>query len=159
MGVMQFFLDFLLDSVQTHHLSGRLATFGRQDVYTDEETLENVAKRVGFPLRALTLAERGRINREFPPAPFSPSPDARLNKRINDQIFFRRLGFSSLCSIDHSDYEGATTVYDMNTLGLAEKVGRFDTVLDIGTMEHVFHVPNFLDNLVNILEVGGNYSK
>ena len=66
------------------------------------------------------------------------------------------LGFGKIHALDISDHDGADLIGDLNDLELHSKIGRqFGTVIEIGTIEHVFHVPNALWNLVQMCELGG----
>ena len=62
-----------------------------------------------------------------------------------ENLLIAKLGAYSVESIDDSGYEGATHIFDMNkTLPAASK---YDTVIDAGTLEHVFNVPQALLNV------------
>jgi hypothetical protein len=65
------------------------------------------------------------------------------------------LGATSVESIDASDYEGATIVHDLNKPLPASLSGRFDTVIDFGTIEHVFDVPQVLRTYASLVSDGG----
>jgi len=75
----------------------------------------------------------------------------------------RALGAQSVTSVDVSNYEGCDIVLDLmedvaTKPDLAAMLcGRFDTVLDFGTSEHVFNFPQTLVNTWNILREGGTY--
>jgi SAM-dependent methyltransferase len=90
---------------------------------------------------------------------FDVAPRATIDPKapeLDDTLIFRALGFEELHSLDYSDFEGATHVVDLNQLGLPDQlIGYFDVVLDSGTLEHVFHVPNALANVVSMVKVGG----
>src|SRR5262249_42261248 len=65
-------------------------------------------------------------------------------------------GFSSIEALDSGGFDGASIAYDMNADCLPHHYeGAFDVVFDGGTMEHVFHIPNFLKNVFQLLAVGG----
>jgi hypothetical protein len=84
-------------------------------------------------------------------------PDFAAKHYVSDNLFFASLGFTRVISIDYSDFEGADVIHDLNRPGLSEKLGTaVDLVIDAGTAEHVFHFPNLLDNIFNILTVGGH---
>ena len=66
------------------------------------------------------------------------------------------MGFEAVESLDYSDFEGATHVVDLNKDGLPPGLDqKFDVLLDSGTLEHVFHIPNALKNIVSLVKVGG----
>jgi hypothetical protein len=66
------------------------------------------------------------------------------------------LGAKTLSILDYSAYEGATIVHDLNQPIAAEHHGRFDAVIDGGTLEHVFNFPVAIASLMNALKVGGH---
>lgn len=71
------------------------------------------------------------------------------------ETMFRELGFGEIESADLSDYEGATILQDLNEPLAPSLKGRFDFVFDGGTIEHVFNVPQALDNVFDMLAPGG----
>ena len=109
----------------------------------------------------------GRQHLDLTSQTWAKATEQRLGYRLNDIValgleayaepFFERLGCSSIDSIDFSDYQGASLLHDMNQPLPKELAGRFDLLHDGGTMEHVFHVPNYLANCMKLLRVGGYY--
>lgn len=77
---------------------------------------------------------------------------------LNDETVFQALGFDSLNSIDNSDYQGATIIHDLNNTDIPEELlGKYDYIIDIGTIEHVFHLPNVFENIHKLLKEGGTF--
>jgi len=73
-----------------------------------------------------------------------------------DTAFFYSLGFDALRSVDVSDAEQPTDLIDLNGLGLAAATGgEFNLVLDGGTLEHCFHLPNAMRNIVEATAIDG----
>lgn len=81
--------------------------------------------------------------------------------------FFQKDGFSETLikklfdakevdSLDYSDYENATIIWDLNKPIQSEYEQRFDCVLDGGTLEHVFNYPVALQNAMRLCKVGGH---
>lgn len=65
------------------------------------------------------------------------------------------LGADSVASIDASDYQGATVTADLNE-PLADDLRKsFDTVIDGGTLEHVFNFATGLANAMDMVRPGG----
>ena len=56
-------------------------------------------------------------------------------------------------SFDYSDFEGATHIVDLNNPIGFDAI--YDTVIDAGTLEHVFDVVQALKNVSRICKVGG----
>lgn len=67
----------------------------------------------------------------------------------------RALGATELLSMDASDFEGAEIVHDLNDGVPADHVAAFDTVIDGGTLEHVFNFPAALCTAMSMVKVGG----
>src|SRR5688572_27761570 len=118
MGIARGAVALLLEESRSRPFHGRIATLGRQTLYTTE-------KEVNQQFRKFGIAPQGPLD------------------TLDDVALMRALGFSELRSLDYSDFEGATDVIDLNLLELPAHLARgFDVVLDSGTLEHVFHVPN-----------------
>ncbi len=70
------------------------------------------------------------------------------------ESLFKFLSYTTVDSMDASAYEGATRIHDLNRpLPLNSK--KYDFVFDGGTIEHVFNVGQVVENIVNLVEVGG----
>lgn len=67
------------------------------------------------------------------------------------------LGFGEMESMDFSKYEGAGIVHDLNKPVPPELLGQFGFIFDGGTLEHVFNVPQALDNVFHMLRPGGRF--
>jgi SAM-dependent methyltransferase len=70
--------------------------------------------------------------------------------------FFRELGAKELKSLDHSDYEHADLIHDLNRPIPASMRERFDVVVDGGSLEHVFDFLQALRNVMEMVSVGGH---
>jgi len=92
---------------------------------------------------------------------FDPSNIDKLHKIKFDieysEPIFELLGANRIDSLDFSDYEEATIIHDLN-IPIHEKYhDAFSTVVDGGTIEHIFNFPTAIHNCMNALEVGGHY--
>ena len=57
--------------------------------------------------------------------------------------------------MDFSDYE-SNIIQDLNTLIKNHDIfEKYDLIIDGGTLEHVFHVPNAFENFFKLLKIGG----
>jgi hypothetical protein len=75
-------------------------------------------------------------------------------KPVDD--FYRALGATEMTYLDYSDFEGATLVHDLNQPLPERYHEKFDTVIDGGTMEHVFHYPIALKSCMQAVTLGGS---
>jgi hypothetical protein len=70
-----------------------------------------------------------------------------------EDLFKQHLGAELVDSYDYSDYEGATFTADMNKPLASAR--QYDTVIDIGSLEHVYNVPQGLANVSQLCRKGG----
>jgi hypothetical protein len=145
MGIPSSHARLLMRISKQQPFNGSILQLGRQDVSISERTLQSIATEESFSLARL---ETGPLYRD------SRFGSVRI---MDDGYFFRRLGFSTVHSLDISEYEGADVLHDLNTpLSLnSNHVGKYDLIFDGGTTEHVFHVPNLLQNVFKMLAVNG----
>jgi len=134
MGVATGALPFILQEGTSLPWRGTALTLGRQEIGFGAAALAQAAAACRYALR----------EGEADAAPLS------------DRQLFHRLGFEALHVMDVSAYEGADLLLDLNTRELPpEHLGRFDLILDGGTLEHVFDVAQALRNLCRLVRVGG----
>jgi hypothetical protein len=70
--------------------------------------------------------------------------------------FLRRLcRASEVHAIDYSDYEGAERIWDLNRPVPEAWHQQYDTIIDGGTVEHVFQATTALASLMQMLKPGG----
>lgn len=144
MGINKSAVKVFLQEAERRPFSGRLLTLGKQDIYVTESELRKIFsgyKREMRPNNGL---------------PLSAKPDLAKSRFLSDVGLFSTMGFSQIKSMDASSYEGADFVHDLNFLPPPEEqLEAFDCIFDGGTVEHVFHVPNALENIFSLLKVGG----
>ena len=86
----------------------------------------------------------------------SPKPCSTSSKPITARELFEDFGLTPLTALDISDYEGAEIIFDLNKPDPPPDTRqRFGLIVNGGTLEHVFHVPNALANLNCMLKPGG----
>ena len=73
----------------------------------------------------------------------------------SDVAFFRLLGLRGCAALDVSDYEKPDYIADLNLPLPANLEGLFGTVIDGGTLEHVFNPLQALTNVCRLLKPGG----
>lgn len=82
-----------------------------------------------------------------------PSPDR--SGVIEDQEFFGQLGFQTVESLDITDTEKPTHIYDLNQPLPDTMAEKYDCVFDGGTLEHVFDFATSLRSMARMVRVGG----
>ena len=138
MGVTLATAEFLVDAHQRGASFERTATIGRQALFAGPRRLERMLRR-----RGAWNGSGGELRRRLATAPGTLEPLLEV------------LGAVEITAIDASEYEGADLLHDLNEPVPEALHGRFTTVFDGGTMEHVFDVPAVLRNYLAMVEVGG----
>lgn len=80
-----------------------------------------------------------------------------FKREICSENFLKALGAEQIHSLDASDFEGADIICDLNEPLLEEYKNKFTCIIDGGTTEHVFSFDQAMENVIDMLEVGGYY--
>jgi hypothetical protein len=83
------------------------------------------------------------------------APASYRHDKYSERLLTDYFGATSVESTDKSDYEGATRIHDMNQVMPPELRSRYDSIIDIGSLEHVFNIAQALDNCSHAVKVGG----
>jgi SAM-dependent methyltransferase len=135
MGIDWHTARFLIGARESGVDFGRTATLGRQNLMVSSQDLRELFDE----FNASPLVERVVTE----------------NSEFADD-FFRALGAKTYVPIDASNYEGAVEVHDMNFPIPDRLRNAFDTVVDGGTLEHVFNFPTAIRNCMEMVRVGGH---
>jgi SAM-dependent methyltransferase len=142
-GIPRGTARLLLDEARERPLHGAVLQLGRMTVYVTAAELERWAAA-----QKVELVDAGAPE-------LSHVPELARQGCLSDRDLFRRLGASSVESLDLSDWEGADHLHDLNLPVPDELRGRFDIVFEAGTIQHVFHLPQVFANLHALLRPGG----
>jgi len=135
MGLAKGAISLLLEEAARKPFTGSVAILGKQDVYVPRLQLRDLFQK--FNLGIPAALETG-------------------SQMINDEVLFTALGFHTVSSIDYDDYNNSTDLFDLNSDVLPDRLrSKFDVVIDAGTLEHVFHLPNALKNVIDMTKVSG----
>jgi SAM-dependent methyltransferase len=137
MGLTATDIDLLLDLTRRKRIIASIATIGSLSLYLHPRQLTRL---------------RGII------------PDSRALAEYRwgdtaDAILREITGATQVSSIDMSDYQGSSIVHDMNLPlwnSRPDLAGKFDLVIDGGTLEHVFNFPVAVQNLMFLVRQGGH---
>ena len=107
---------------------GKTITLGRQGIHGVQQSIVNVLGGAAFEAGSETYCDR---------------------------LLVEQMGASSVDSIDMTAYEGATFTHDMNE-PLPESLNAvYDSVVDLGTLEHIFDIRQALENVSKLCKTGG----
>lgn len=144
MGISIGGAKLLLQEAVRKPFRGRVLTLGKQDILLSWSQLTQISREANVVIRCdhdISLSSK---------------PWWAEKAYITDKSFLMALGFGEVRSIDASSYEGADYILDLNCPDLPDcLVGQFDVIIDGGTIEHVFHIPNALRNIFRMLAPGG----
>lgn len=137
MGINLNFVQLLIEAQKSGVSFRNMLTLGRQRLLGDRDVLLSVLRRSGYEVAA-DLARK------------IMDPETEYA-----EDFFRLLGAERICAIDFSDFEGAQIRHDMNYPIPDSLIDSFDLVLDGGTLEHIFDLPNSLRNAAQMVRPDG----
>ena len=115
---------------------GKIITLGRQRLNLKKAELQKNLNLFGYNVHAPTLKKQNNGYCE---------------------PFLELLGATQVDSMDVSDYEKATVIHDLNEPISQQQKESYDTVLDSGTLEHVFNFPTAIRNCMELLKQGGHF--
>jgi hypothetical protein len=144
MGLSTCALRLLLDEARREPFTGSVLVLGKQDLTITEATLRSCAAAVGVQLRDVPLT-------------LSAKPGAAREGYLSDDSMLKALGFTDYAALDVSDYEATDIImHNLNSPTIAPELeGRFDVIIDGGTLEHVFHLPNAMSALGRMVHSQG----
>jgi hypothetical protein len=111
-------------------------TLGKLDLYATKEDIEKCIKKYNL-----------RID----------GPENSLFPSEYAESLFKILGAQYIDSIDHSNYQGANIIHDLNHPIPEKFFNSYTCVVDSGTIEHVFNFPVAIKNCMHALKIGGHF--
>lgn len=127
---------------------GPILTLGRQGIFGTLDQCRNVIRSQGLDPHILP--------QDLVTGPNVPAFKSDLYRNFtNDACVFWMMCGQVPETLDVSDYEDADHIHDLNTPIPDELRGRFSVIIDGGTLEHVFDIPQALRNLKAMLRPGG----
>lgn len=134
-------------------ITGSVGFIARQTTYATSNTLRDIAERYSISemhhpkieLDNETLAVRQRGELLF----------GKKVQTITDRCLMKSFGCDKLNFIDHSDYENADVICDLNYPIDEELKGKFDFIYNGSCLDNVFNVGVGLSNISSLLRPGG----
>lgn len=141
MGLSRAAISYLMNEGKRREFAGSVLTLGVQNVFMTAAQFEKLARDTGFKLK---------------PVPSNLSKSPLIEGQITSEYALTRLGFQKVVATDVNGFEGADFLFDLNDDDVPdEHRAKFDLVIDSGTLEHIFNIPNALKNIVNFASDGG----
>lgn len=146
MGFIHANIIPLLKESKKKQFYGNLLLLGQGDIYFNIEKFHEYAKTSGAIINP---------NVDIKPSHLKSFADKGYP---HCETIFKMLGFSKVSVLDYSGFEGADILHDLNASDLSEDlIEKFDCIIDHGTLEHVFHLPNALQSIFRMLKTGGRF--
>jgi hypothetical protein len=115
------------------------AMIGRQNLYISREEMRQVIESFGDAVSEDEIVQICEGSDGF------------------SEALLKHLGAMQAHSFDYSAYQKATYVHDMNEPIPDKFKEQYTTVLDGGSLEHVFNFPVAIKNCMEMVKVGGHY--
>tara|TARA_B100000989_G_scaffold66173_1_gene46017 strand:- start:10807 stop:11637 length:831 start_codon:yes stop_codon:yes gene_type:complete len=117
MGVNLHSLNFLLLNSKRREF-GKTLTLGKLKIYVDEFNIKKILNDKNYK-----------------------------KQKYIDEVLINYFGSTQVDVLDINDYEGANIIHDLN-IKIPEKLeDKYDTILDFGTLEHIFDVKTAIENI------------
>jgi hypothetical protein len=121
----------LLSQRYVKHKNINILTLGRQQIHISPNEINNSLNKYNF---------NDLIN--------------KFNYYEYSENFFRQLlNGNCVDSIDNSNYENANIIHNMNLPYISSK--KYQYIYDGGTIEHIFNIPQVIENVINMLDIDG----
>lgn len=144
MGIGYHEFAFLLHEHKHKPISGQVLTIGKQAISINPEQIKQLLLEYGVPLKTSSF-EFDDVNQHN----HSGAPS------VADHSLFASFTDCKLLSADISGYEGADFIFDICGEVPSELHGRFDFVIDGGTLDNVFDPVKMVSNMTKMLKPGG----
>jgi len=142
MAIVRSSARLLFDECRCRPFKGSVMQLGRHTIYLKMIMLKSYAAMHGLNLR------------EVAPVLSNYEPCAELGY-IDDITFFSALGFDTVHSCDVSDCDASTFNFDLNLEVPDHFHNKYDVIIDSGTVEHIFNLPQVLRNIHLMLKPNG----
>lgn len=126
MGIDIHGLNFLRHA-RNRKLFGDTLTIGRQGLHVSEKVVRDLIR----------------------------PESAYRNEEYCESLLIEYFGATSVHSVDHSGYEKATHIHNMNEPIPQDLMSKYDTVVDGGCLEHIYNAPQALRNCSQFVKPGG----
>jgi hypothetical protein len=146
MGIAAHLLEGIVREHKFRAITGDVLLLGRQTIQVSPKHAADIIRAEGLTPRDIPFQKIDRRTR-----------GSQGNHYIRDDAFFRLLGIEKIRALDHSPYEGAEIIHDLNRPipdGLAAVA---DFILDGSTLDNIFSPSIALQNITRMLRPGGRF--
>ena len=148
MGLLRPHLHLLARQSKTHPIHGKVLVLGQQAVFATPSEVKKIYKQAGATIH--DLPDGFDTTTKIP-----EWKNSWFGDYTNCQTVLRLLGAESVDVADISNYEDADIIMDLSKPCDKRYHNQYDVVLDVGTLEHVFNLPQALENIHRVTRPGG----
>ena len=149
MGIARTLAEMIVREHLYRPIRGKLLLIGRQTVQLSRQDAIDMVRDFGVDTRGIGIDDLD-VDRQTVRA-----GQERDEEFITDDSFFRLLGATDVAWLDHSDYEGANIIHDLN-LPIPEELNEYaDFIIDGSTFDNVFSPGDAMRNIARLLKPNG----
>jgi hypothetical protein len=148
MGIAPYVAEAVIREHKYRAIRGDVLLLGRQTMQFSPQHAADMIKAVGLVPAAL-LDDESVIDRR--------TWKAEGQRYISDDAFFRLLGVPTIRALDHSGYEGAEIIHDLNKPIPSHMENSADFILDGSTLDNLFSPSTAIQNVARMLRPGGRF--
>jgi SAM-dependent methyltransferase len=144
MGLLPQIGQFIIREHLYKAITGRILTIGRQTIHITPEHLKIFLEQQGLPAP--------------PPEKIAidvSTSHATMNRFVDDKTFFGSFSSAQLNALDHSDFEGADIVCDLNRPVPPALEEQFDFIYNGSVLDNVWDPATGMRNMTRLLKPGG----
>jgi SAM-dependent methyltransferase len=147
-GILPKHIHLLAMEQSAHPIKGAVLTLGQQAVYSTLEEARNLIQT--YNIIPVDIPKKFDTKNKIP-----SWNETYMNRFTNAQALLTLLGAEKVSVADCSSYENPDYIIDLNNDIDEEFEAKFDVILDVGTLEHIFDIPTAFSNLKKMLKKGG----
>ena len=129
-------------------IKGNVLTIGQQSVWQNIEQTRKILNK--YNLKNYPINDSSDFKNNI-----KSWTNKKKIKNISCKALLKIMGADKVEALDISDYEEADIIHNQNEPIDNLFFSKYDLVLDQGSLEHIFDVPTALQNLSNMVKVGG----
>jgi SAM-dependent methyltransferase len=148
MAIAPYVAEAIIREHKYRAIRGDVLLLGRQTMQFTPQHAGDMIKAVGLVPAALP-DDDSVIDRQ--------TWRAEGQKFIRDDAFFRLLGVPEIRALDHSGYEGAEIIHDLNRPIPAHLENTADFILDGSTLDNLFSPATAIQSVARMLRPGGRF--
>jgi len=147
MGIHRSVAELIVREHRFRPLAGDILLIARQTMHFTPSEAIRMVQRLGV-LPSTDDPESLDIDKQT-------RAGSRVGGLVTDAAFFQLLGAERIKCLDHSAYEGADIIHDLNGRIPVELAGCCDFILDGSTIDNVFDPAQAIRNFAELLRPGG----